>query len=407
MSTLAEAIAQLLHDDPTSNAPVLKSKLAARFPDATTAQIRHKIRKIRDKMDKQQASTAASTATTAEPASHGDATDGGLVATRKTDVPCEKFIIDAFEVVDMPGKGKGVIATRDILYGEIILKEKPVLFFSDHMHERLHLSKKEVVLSCAADVQAIFDNLDAHQKKEVASLADCFATTDSTKTPAGIYFTNCVPRGPSGRLGGVLCPLTSRFNHSCSPNACFQWRSEEECESVCAIRAMKKGEEICVKYIHVLAPRDERRAILEEGYHFSCQCDTCGLHESNPERAKISDANRTAIAQIDQEVPRVSISKQFDMALRMVERMVKLVEDEGLMDPVWRARTAGDAFQLSVYSGKPTSVLKKWATLAYTNMVMSHGSRDSTALKYMAFAKKPPTLHELMRSHVHQLLSGK
>ncbi len=143
--------------------------------------------------------------------------------------------------------------------------------------------------------------------------------SDGSKSAAGIFGTNAIPLGE--KWTQVVCPLISRFNHSCCPNAAWQCRpgkvglgggecssssshfsnstkssgttSSEEDENrkitvensesesadtmtVIALRDISKGEEICVSYFE--SSRMGREARLEmcaKGFGFDCECEVC------------------------------------------------------------------------------------------------------------------------------------
>ena len=65
-----------------------------------------------------------------------------------------------FSVKSIPGKGLGLVATRSIRQGEVILSEDPLLFIPNEDNEMLKSLKFQ------------FENLSAENKKKVLNLCD-------------------------------------------------------------------------------------------------------------------------------------------------------------------------------------------------------------------------------------------
>lgn len=76
-----------------------------------------------------------------------------------------------------------------------------------------------------------FRALDPEEQRDVMALCDAYAEGPGGKTLEGIMATNGLPRGPKAEEV-VLCPLASRFNHSCSPNAEYLWSEAGYVEEV-------------------------------------------------------------------------------------------------------------------------------------------------------------------------------
>ena len=135
-------------------------------------------------------------------------------------------------VIKIDGKGDGVVATRDIEYGELIVQERPVMkIFSQQENEEA--------------LTLMFEQLSDAQKSSVMSLHDAHAK-DGVKTLIGIKKSNSFAKDADGHLA-VLCPVISKFNHSCLQNVDHVY--VEPFLRVYAVRNIKKGEELCTSYI--------------------------------------------------------------------------------------------------------------------------------------------------------------
>ena len=137
-----------------------------------------------------------------------------------------------YSIVKIDGKGQGVVAARDIEYGELIIQERPVMKIFSHQ-------ENEEVLS------AMFQQLSDLEKSSIMSLHDAHAK-DGVKTLVGIKQSNSFAKDADGHLA-VLCPVISMFNHSCLQNVDHVF--VEPFQRVYAVRNIKKGEELCTAYV--------------------------------------------------------------------------------------------------------------------------------------------------------------
>ncbi|KAI3337214.1 SET domain-containing protein [Xylariaceae sp. AK1471] len=77
----------------------------------------------------------------------------------------------------------------------------------------------------------------------------------------------------SVHLGIGFDPLICSANHSCDPNAIIAFNQPRQ--EIRALRPIKAGEEIFIKYVEVTNPLSVRQAELKEAYFFTCQCTKC------------------------------------------------------------------------------------------------------------------------------------
>eukprot|EP00092_Neocalanus_flemingeri_P027959 GFUD01030354.1.p1 GENE.GFUD01030354.1~~GFUD01030354.1.p1 ORF type:complete len:379 (+),score=83.31 GFUD01030354.1:141-1139(+) len=208
--------------------------------------------------------------------------------------------------------------------GILVSKEKPILYVDPIQREKdrtiihsLNLklsmteeakSKIENVLDIVRVVES-FSKLSDSDKKEFLNLKDwdepheniedsnafqkhfnMFEKTlnvgldnipfETVKKVARIYKTNTFHNG--------VCLKTSRFNHSCRPNAeCF-WNRATSTRDIRAIKTIMKGEEITTVYGSECLPMKERKNFLRKNWNFDCSCETCELKENDLE----TDDNR-------------------------------------------------------------------------------------------------------------------
>ena len=194
-----------------------------------------------------------------------------------------------FSVQDVPGKGKGIVATRAIAQGELVLAEAP-------------LFKQIRSRSNATVLAALSAHSDADQR-QYFSLANAWRGT--VPPPLGIFQTNVLPcgdndasRGAAADTGAIFL-LGSRFNSSCQPNVNNYWDARTQKITFWATRAIAAGEELCICYGDELAPREDRRRRLESAFRFVCGCVACSREGAG---LRASDERRVAIARLYEEV---------------------------------------------------------------------------------------------------------
>jgi len=144
---------------------------------------------------------------------------------------------------------------RDIKCGELILSEKPLIFFregptwKDWAQEQFH------ALPTAA-------------KEALWSLQD-ERLFQGRKSLPGIVGTNCI--GCSGdSFDGVVCGTISRINHSCVPNCEQTWDKALSEERIFASIDIRAGDELSISYVPPFLSRAERSQMLQGSYKFQC-----------------------------------------------------------------------------------------------------------------------------------------
>ncbi|GAP87692.1 putative set and mynd domain protein [Rosellinia necatrix] len=104
-------------------------------------------------------------------------------------------------------------------------------------------------------------------------------TLDPQSIPAGLLsnilsnaFTLSSPLD-NVHLGIGFDPLICSANHSYDPNACLVFNQPRQ--EIRALRVIKAGEEILIKYTEVTEPFSVRQAGLKESHFFTCECTKC------------------------------------------------------------------------------------------------------------------------------------
>jgi len=180
-------------------------------------------------------------------------------------------------VRDIPGKGKGVIAMKNITMGEVVITEKPLMLFKAGNGLSECLSKMSDI-----------------GKRRLMSLYD--RDNENERTVLGILLTNCL----AGRMAtSVLYYLISRLNHSCVPNVLID---QQFPTSVIAIRNIPEGAEIvwCYNGDALYQDKHTRNRELEQGWSIAnCRCLCCTLPD---DQQKVSDETRILLKDVERKL---------------------------------------------------------------------------------------------------------
>jgi len=190
-----------------------------------------------------------------------------------------------YALQEVPGKGKGLVATQKISKGTCILCEEPIV------------RVPEVVLdgqTLPASIHRQVDALTPDQRRAFLSLHNIY-TDDAASQYLGIIRTNALPFGDNVREGGIFLNAC-RINHACNNNAQKSWNENIKRHTVHALRDIEKGEEITIYYLGVLNSRKARQEALRRKFAFTCSCRLCSLP---PDQSRESDRRLDEILKLD------------------------------------------------------------------------------------------------------------
>ena len=176
--------------------------------------------------------------------------------------------------------GRGLVATKDISRGEIILKDRAVVTASDH--------------DCSATkIQRQVDQLSKADRDDYYKLA---GIEKSMTKSSSIFFTCAIDNGKGTPLGELPEDPTdedldnlgnpsrsiylglSLLNHSCFANCALVSTTDTDTLELITVVDVKKGEELTVNYLGSAFLTDttiERRRMLRIKWGFLCNCFLC------------------------------------------------------------------------------------------------------------------------------------
>jgi SET domain-containing protein len=167
-----------------------------------------------------------------------------------------------YALQEVPGKGKGLVATRKIPRGTRILSEEPIVRVPQALLDSPALP---------ASIRRQVDALTLDQRRAFLSLHNIHADDAASR-----YRTNAPPFGDHVREGGIFLDAC-RVNHACDNNAQKSWSEDIKRHTVHALRDIEKGTEITIYYLGVLNSREARQQALRRKFAFTCSFRLCSL----------------------------------------------------------------------------------------------------------------------------------
>ncbi|GAP86997.1 putative mannose-6-phosphate isomerase-like protein [Rosellinia necatrix] len=222
----------------------------------------------------------------------------------------------SYAIVDMPLKGKGVVATRKIARAEAFMSDWatvvldlsfPKVMKQQVGHQYLHLAAEQL-----SDPDKVL-GLGRSSTKAVDIMEDILGTNSFSYT-----------------LGGdshmALYPEVARINHACKPNAFVRFSPTSFDVKVVAFRDIEIGEEITISYIPLNHPREKRQRDLRR-WGFECKCSLCTASKTE---IAASDYRREKIASLQENVMKAIGELDGTTAVRAAYEILALVEAEDI-----------------------------------------------------------------------------
>jgi len=182
-------------------------------------------------------------------------------------------------VTEIPGRGRGLVAAKDIKKGELIFIDKPVI----EVNETKFLANREA--ECKLLVKKV-DNLPSEAKIQFyrlkgfggKSFEDLKSSKGELLATLNLFLTNS--------LRYSLYLNMALVNHSCIPNADDGQLMEEDDagkpynrREIRAIKDISKGEEITYSILgdvnSICCSMQRRKMSMKNNHDFDCNCDVC------------------------------------------------------------------------------------------------------------------------------------
>ncbi len=218
----------------------------------------------------------------------------------------DKAVTGAFDLVQIAGKGRGLVASRSLRANEVVLVDSCAFVrVASKMCVKCGSSAHSVA-SCEPEAASLMKTFGATsigllsqfycEKSALSVLFELVATEGSKEDERGVkrFYDGCskrlrdrMPWADFVRLYRVcetnahtgqdmmgVFPLVAMINHSCDHNCTYTSVGSMDM-AVKTTRAIAEGEELSVCYTTVFLPLAVRQRILKARYGFACQCSRC------------------------------------------------------------------------------------------------------------------------------------
>lgn len=268
-----------------------------------------------------------------------------------------------FEIGDTGDRGLGMFALQDIPAGALVLVEHPVIVAPYLIGLGMPLSEVYAELFNRLPPEACHELMCLANSR---SLEDCGLLEGIVRTNALGIQLQVPPDVPHPELTTHRAVFlnTSRCNHSCGPNARWEWDTATFSLYLSAVRPIHKGEEITIHYTSCTQPRHDRHATLQALYGFTCTCTYCTLPSSHA--VHHSDATRSALSVfwgslpsfeawcLDPGMPDDALLQRHLDALRMIKQEgLQILDGERHVDAIAMCYGAlGDTEMFKAWTGR-------------------------------------------------------
>ncbi|KAM0313254.1 hypothetical protein ACHAO8_005628 [Botrytis cinerea] len=292
-----------------------------------------------------------------------------------------------YALQNVPGKGKGLVATQDIPKGTRITEETP--------------KRAPRGFSLRSQVNALNDE----QRQAFQSLANVHPYKNADERYLGVFRTNALPMA-SNDEGGLFIEAC-RINHACDNNASSDWNANIQKHTIHAVRDIQKSEEITISYLGSRPwPREIRRRVLQDKFKFLCSCSLCALPTKESRK---TDRELMNIASIMTLVPGTFIRYPLQ-AYHYMDQAVQLFSRKGL-GVRFLGGLFAEASTINIGHGDLARA-RILAQRAIAYMIMYHGG-DSTQARDNKLRASHPSMGSFYRSlssdwakSIHDVPSG-
>jgi len=195
---------------------------------------------------------------------------------------------------ELPGRGRGYVASAHIAAGERLIVEKPLVF-------KARGDSAAASTALRAEVTARVLASPAHARllrppEEYAALPSplkgvsdaAFARTWAAAAANGFRHVS-----DDGSELFLLYAAVTILNHSCAPNACLDDSLPQVATHVYAIRDIAPGEEVLICYVveQLCVAPEIRSAFVRNQFDFRCDCPRCAGAACTADGCPVADAD--------------------------------------------------------------------------------------------------------------------
>lgn len=267
----------------------------------------------------------------------------------------KKYKVESCKVTEalIPLKGRGLIATKNIQRGELLITERPLISLTrqeawfDPPNSNTNLNSNSDS-NLPNNLAVIFESLSDDQKKLVLDLHHFKEIGDENPAEQdsllGRFRTNALPIHESreGYAQHGLFPLISRINNECRPNVHYRYYGKETEGCIYAVRDIPLGGELSLSYGNQLQAKASRQSFIERNFGFICTCPVC--MKEGPALAS-DDSLREMVGRLQPEASRLLQDGLYEYAEQVLTLRLKGIDLLGLdNDPSIGFQTVYDGF---------------------------------------------------------------
>lgn len=286
------------------------------------------------------------------------ATRPAFKAENEKAVETDSKPVPPYHEVEIVGKDIGLVATRAIQAGELIMARTPAIMVNEKAIQALGRKAVSELL-----IRAV-EELPSQHRESLLNLSTHSTPSDYGDKLYRILQTNSFRTGYHDGNNPFYSLFTevSRLNHDCRPTCAYYFDHTDFRHKVLAVRDIAAGEELTIAYYDPLQPRSVRQEKLQHEWGFQCSCARCS-------------ADASSIAESDERVKKIhALWKEMDdhsaaskASPEMAELLVSLYEEEGILGRINEAYYRAAIEYIGV--GDIVNATK------YANLCVDHGSR--------------------------------
>ncbi|KAI2466066.1 SET domain-containing protein [Annulohypoxylon bovei var. microspora] len=230
-----------------------------------------------------------------------------------------------YREVEIEGKDIGLVATRTIRAGELIMARTPAIMVNEIAVQKLGKKAVSELL-----IRAV-DDLPFRHRENLLNLSTHSIASDYGDKLYRILQTNSFRTGYHDGDNPFYSLFTevSRLNHDCRPTCAYYFDHVDFHQKVLAVRDIMVGEELTIAYYDPLQIQSVRQEKLHKEWGFNCTCQRC-------------TADASSIAESDSRVRQIrALWKELDDHSAMskaspgkAELLISLYEEEGILSRV-------------------------------------------------------------------------
>jgi len=338
---------------------------------------------------------------------------------QRDDWPRHSFHCVPVMIADIPGKGRGLVASKDLKMGDLLFVDTAVIILDSPegiLTPSVAKSLKEQIGNMSKEQKTLFYNLKPGQTEDV--MLDHIGARERCREEARIFFNNClvIGSGPYSDTKKSCFLVHPILNHSCAPNAFAgrmtqlsrRYKEPKLRMEVRAVMDIGKGEEVTICYLSALPSTqyqaDMRKTLLEE-YNFDCRCEVCTglLPNQDTIKRKLWAANNQYFNTAPATSVFVKSRADWRREAQMLEKILDLTTQ--LYIGPMRTSSACEALAISAQLARDSTLLNKamntmkaWAEKTQAEEHKIDYKEMKTKLDKWAqefSSMKPPSLDEI------------